>query len=161
MRENRLVTAEPPAPLVGRRAERAALAAALRTTPGADAPVVVTGEPGIGKTRLLTELAAQATAAGYAVRGARASEHEADLPYSLLGAALGAELPGFTGADGALVVGRTRELAELGTALDAARAGTRQVALVAGEPGIGKTTLVRAFLSHAAAQVGAPELLAA
>jgi len=63
-----------------------------------------------------------------------------------------AELPGFTGADGALIVGRQRELAELDAALDAARAGTRQVALVAGEPGIGKTTLVRAFFSHAAVQ---------
>jgi len=63
-----------------------------------------------------------------------------------------ADLPGFTGADGTLVVGRRRELAELETALDAVRGGTRQVALVAGEPGIGKTTLVRAFLSRAAAQ---------
>ena len=63
-----------------------------------------------------------------------------------------AELPGFTGGDGTLIVGRQRELAELETALDAVRAGTRQVALVAGEPGIGKTTLVRAFLAHAAVQ---------
>ena len=63
-----------------------------------------------------------------------------------------AELPGFAAADGTLIVGRQRELAELETALDAVRAGTRQVALVAGEAGIGKTTLVRAFLSHAAVQ---------
>ena len=62
------------------------------------------------------------------------------------------ELPGFTGADGARIVGRQRELAELETALDAVRAAKRQVALVAGEAGIGKTTLVRAFLAHAAVQ---------
>jgi DNA-binding winged helix-turn-helix (wHTH) protein/tetratricopeptide (TPR) repeat protein len=61
-----------------------------------------------------------------------------------------AELPGITSADGALIVGRQRELAEMETALHAARGATRQVVLVAGEAGIGKTTLARAFLSHAA-----------
>lgn len=45
-----------------------------------------------------------------------------------------------------LVVGRDVELALLRAALERARGGRRQVCFVTGEPGIGKTTLVRAFL---------------
>ena len=45
-----------------------------------------------------------------------------------------------------LVVGREDELRVLQTALDRARTGHRQVVFVTGEPGIGKTTLVDAFL---------------
>ena len=45
-------------------------------------------------------------------------------------------------------VGRERELAELAGALDTALGGTRQVVFVAGEPGIGKTTLVDAFVAR-------------
>lgn len=45
-------------------------------------------------------------------------------------------------------VGRERELAELTAALDTALGGTRQIVFVAGEPGIGKTTLVDAFLAR-------------
>lgn len=45
------------------------------------------------------------------------------------------------------VVGRDRVLAALRTYLDEARAGERRMVLVAGEPGIGKTTTVEAFLS--------------
>ncbi len=49
-----------------------------------------------------------------------------------------------------ILVGRTDELAELEAALSAARAGRRSVVMVTGEAGIGKTTLIRAFLSHGA-----------
>lgn len=49
------------------------------------------------------------------------------------------------------IVGRDHEIAELGTLLQRARSGTRQVVFVTGEPGIGKTRLVDAFLE----QVGA------
>jgi len=45
------------------------------------------------------------------------------------------------------VVGRDRALATLGACLERARGGDRQVVLVAGEPGIGKTTAVQAFLA--------------
>ena len=94
MRENR-VRDRRAWPLVGRGAERAALADALRSLPGSTGRVVLlAGEPGIGKTRLLAELAAQATAEGWCVRAARASEFEADLPYALFADALGAEVPG-------------------------------------------------------------------
>jgi len=60
-----------------------------------------------------------------------------------------AELPGFTGPDAALLVGRQVELEALQGAMAAARAGSRQVVLVAGEAGIGKTALVRAFFAQA------------
>ena len=63
-----------------------------------------------------------------------------------------AALPGSSGTEGARLVGRLAELAELDAALAAAREGTRQVVLVAGEPGIGKTTLVRTFLARAVMQ---------
>jgi DNA-binding winged helix-turn-helix (wHTH) protein/predicted ATPase len=52
------------------------------------------------------------------------------------------------------VVGRDRELARLGDSLARARAGQRQVVFVIGEPGIGKTTLVEAFLADLAAAAG-------
>ena len=46
-----------------------------------------------------------------------------------------------------LVVGRDAELAVLSAALERARGGHRQVCFVTGEPGIGKSTLVAAFLA--------------
>ncbi|MGH8563440.1 MAG: AAA family ATPase, partial [Gammaproteobacteria bacterium] len=45
-------------------------------------------------------------------------------------------------------VGRQEELAQLHRALERALLGERQVVFVAGEPGIGKTTLVDAFLAQ-------------
>ncbi len=44
-------------------------------------------------------------------------------------------------------VGRKRELAELGTAFDSAESGRGLLMCVAGEPGIGKTTLAEDFLA--------------
>ncbi|MFC7655894.1 ATP-binding protein [Pseudonocardia benzenivorans] len=43
-------------------------------------------------------------------------------------------------------MGRAAELAVLAGALDAARDGRPSVVLVEGEPGIGKTTLLRRFV---------------
>jgi DNA-binding NarL/FixJ family response regulator len=51
-----------------------------RGSPGA---LEVAGEPGIGKTRLLRELAARAEVRGYLVLGGSASEFERDLPFSV------------------------------------------------------------------------------
>jgi DNA-binding winged helix-turn-helix (wHTH) protein/tetratricopeptide (TPR) repeat protein len=51
----------------------------------------------------------------------------------------------------ALLVGRDAELTQLHEALGRARAGQRQLVFVTGEPGIGKTSLVRAFVAQAAA----------
>ena len=76
--------------LVGRAREREAIAAALRA--GEGAVLVVEGEPGIGKSRLLAHLAAEAEAGGAVVLGARASEFERDAPYALWTEALGDQL---------------------------------------------------------------------
>ena len=46
-----------------------------------------------------------------------------------------------------LVVGREAEVQTLRAALERVRAGRRQLCFVTGEPGIGKTTLVRTFLT--------------
>ena len=49
-----------------------------------------------------------------------------------------------------LPVGRQRELARLGEALGRAVTGERQAVFVSGEPGIGKTTVIEAFLARLA-----------
>ncbi len=54
----------------------------------------------------------------------------------------------------AQVVGRERELAHLQEALDRARRGTRGVTFICGPAGIGKTTLVDAFLERVQAAGG-------
>jgi len=46
-----------------------------------------------------------------------------------------------------LLVGRDAELVQLHSLLEKAQTGTRQIVFVTGEPGIGKTTLVDAFLA--------------
>src|SRR5262245_65561643 len=51
-----------------------------RGCPGA---IEVAGEPGIGKTRLLRELAARAGSRGHLVLSGAASEFEYDLPFSV------------------------------------------------------------------------------
>ena len=50
-------------------------------------------------------------------------------------------------------VGRERQLAELGAAIDAAEFGEHVLVLVAGEPGIGKTRLVGEATSEVSASV--------
>jgi predicted ATPase/DNA-binding winged helix-turn-helix (wHTH) protein len=47
------------------------------------------------------------------------------------------------------VVGRERELAQLGQVIDRARAGARQVVFITGGPGAGKTAFVEAFVRSA------------
>ena len=82
------------APLVGRTRERETLDDALaRLRSGATGQLVsVDGEPGIGKSRLLAELAERAAAGGCLVLGAAASEFEDDLPYGVWTEALDAYL---------------------------------------------------------------------
>src|SRR5215471_17867409 len=69
---------------VGRAGELGSLERILdeldRGCPGA---IELAGEPGIGKTRLLRELAARAGARGYLVLSGAASEFENDLPFSV------------------------------------------------------------------------------
>jgi DNA-binding NarL/FixJ family response regulator len=67
--------------VVGRAAELGALDLAVeRLGSGGPAAVMLDGEPGIGKSRLLSELAARADARGCIVLSGSASELEADLP---------------------------------------------------------------------------------
>jgi ATP/maltotriose-dependent transcriptional regulator MalT len=71
-------------PLVGRADELDSLLQVLeainRGTPGA---IELVGEPGIGKTRLLSELAARAELRGHLVLPGSASELERELPFSV------------------------------------------------------------------------------
>ncbi|MER8045411.1 AAA family ATPase [Streptomyces sp. NPDC094032] len=75
------------APFAGRRAELARLEELLRFPGrrGSDAPkaVDITGEPGVGKSRLLTELAARARRAGVTVLHGRASGRAHPMPFEL------------------------------------------------------------------------------
>jgi DNA-binding NarL/FixJ family response regulator len=70
--------------LVGRAEELGSLDRALtELDQGHPAAIELTGEPGIGKTRLLAELAARADASGRLVLSGSASELERDLPFSV------------------------------------------------------------------------------
>ena len=70
------------APLVGRAPELAQLSALLGEEEGGLA--VVSGEAGIGKTRLLEELTEQAAEAGHLTLVGRAAEYERELPFGLV-----------------------------------------------------------------------------
>jgi DNA-binding CsgD family transcriptional regulator len=70
---------------VGRVRELGALDDALeRLTAGAPWGLEVIGEPGIGKSRLLTELGRRAEQRGWLVLEGRAAEYERDVPFGLL-----------------------------------------------------------------------------
>lgn len=80
---------------VGRSAEIDSLDRALgELDQGASAAVELVGEPGIGKTRLLAELAARADDRGHLVLSGSASELERDLPFSVFVNALDEYLRG-------------------------------------------------------------------
>ena len=70
--------------LVGRAVELALIDAALAELDlGRSGAVALVGEPGIGKTRLLKELAGRAEAVGHLVLSGSASELERNLPFSV------------------------------------------------------------------------------
>ncbi len=70
--------------LVGRAEEMSSLDRVLaELDQGSSAAVLLVGEPGIGKTRLLAELAARADARGQLALSGSASELERDLPFSV------------------------------------------------------------------------------
>ena len=80
-----------PAPRIcGREAEIGALGEALgRVAAGGPAIVLVEGEAGIGKTRLLAQVLADAAGRGMQVAAGRAEELERTRPFGLLAAAFG------------------------------------------------------------------------
>src|SRR5262245_14857388 len=70
---------------VGRADERRILDQVLEKAERGDAGVVqITGEPGIGKTRLLGKLHERAERAGLAVLSSRGTEFVRDVPYGVL-----------------------------------------------------------------------------
>ncbi|WP_246079870.1 helix-turn-helix transcriptional regulator [Nonomuraea mesophila] len=81
--------------LVGRQAELSALDGVLRTTlSGRFQLLAVTGEPGVGKSRLLDEVTAKAEQHGMCAARGLASEYESDLPLALVVDALDERLAG-------------------------------------------------------------------
>ncbi len=124
----------PAGPLIGREVALARLTAAVRAAPPAR-PLLVTGEAGIGKTRLCEAFCAQARRAGLAVLRASGAECEV-IPYgavlaaarSLQPAGLPDELRGLL-ADGA-VRSRQQLLAALDRLLVTAGAGRGAVLLI-------------------------------
>ena len=90
--------------LVGRREELVALERVLGEVQRGEARAVgIRGEPGIGKSRLLGELAAGARRHGLLVLAGRAAELERDLPFALL-------VDAFESAEGTGVAEAVREL---------------------------------------------------
>jgi predicted ATPase len=74
-----------PDTLVGRAGEVAELEAALdQLASGGRWTIQIVGEPGIGKSRLLLELARRAEARGYLVLEGRAAEFERGLPFGVV-----------------------------------------------------------------------------
>lgn len=107
-------------PLVGRDEELAAACGwmSARSAGG----VVVSGEPGVGKTRLANEIAAVAASSGYAVRWVRATRSAASIPLG----AFAALLPPLGGA----VTGTAELLARARHAVVAGGAASRMALCV-------------------------------
>ena len=99
-------------PLVGREAELAALRAAWLATGRSGRVVTVAGQAGSGKTRLITELRAEAAEAGAVVLAARCHDGETGLPFVLAAdllrtaLAIRPDLPGTLPAQTAAMAGR-------------------------------------------------------
>ncbi len=75
--------------LIGRAGEKRLLWRALdRLAASCGAVVELTGDPGIGKTRLLTELGQEASRRGFDVLRGNATEFERDLPFGVFVSAL-------------------------------------------------------------------------
>lgn len=81
--------------LVGRESALAEIDSALKVlSAGLSGALALSGEPGIGKTRLLAELAARADARGYLVLEGRAAEFERNTPFAVFVDALDDYLAG-------------------------------------------------------------------
>jgi DNA-binding SARP family transcriptional activator/tetratricopeptide (TPR) repeat protein len=87
-------------PFVGRQAELARFSGLLDAAGSGAAHVVeVVGEPGIGKSRLLAEVAVQARRSGWTVLSGRAAEFEQQVPFGVVADAL-RDHPGLTAPAG-------------------------------------------------------------
>ncbi len=86
LRSDRRIVSHPcrrAAPLIGRDVERARLTDLLRRTAqtGRGGAMLLRGEPGIGKSRLLSEMENDARAAGFAWMWLDNAPHDMDVPY--------------------------------------------------------------------------------
>ena len=103
-------------PLIGRDREWSAAHAAWRAAAGGVAHfLLVTGEAGVGKTRLVEELAGRAAAEGYAVARSRAYQAAGSLPWGPVADWLRSEAvrPGVDGLDPVWLAELARLLPEL------------------------------------------------
>ncbi len=180
----RIAAARRPGPFVGRDSELARLHAAwARSTRHGRRLVLVSGEPGIGKTRLVSEFAAQLGGHGAAVLYGRAEE-EALVPYQPLveslreplrhGAQLPAEarevsalLPDTTGVEHGPATAaepspgaRLRLFESFGVALDSV-AGGRPALLVLDDLHWSEAPTIRLLRHLAVRPAGAPRMLVA
>ncbi|MFI5492896.1 helix-turn-helix transcriptional regulator [Actinoplanes sp. NPDC051859] len=110
-------------PLVGRARELAALRTVLRGRRGGPAVVAIAGDPGIGKTRLLTEWLTEARRSGQLVLVGRAAEFERTVPFGVLRNAmedhvLGSRPDSLAATDLQLLPSAFRTLAAVGAAAD-------------------------------------------
>lgn len=118
------------AALVGRREELTTVEEALAALAddGAGGVLEVAGDPGIGKTRLLDELRAQADSRGYLVLAGRAAEYEGELPFGVFVDAMDDHLAALDPDRLADVAGRTAPvLAVAFPALESLAAGSTPV----------------------------------
>ena len=84
----------PEAALVGRQSEMSTVRSKLAAITDVAAVLAIAGDPGIGKSRLLAELAGEAARAGRTVLAGRAAEFERDAPFGIFRNALEDHLKG-------------------------------------------------------------------
>lgn len=116
--------------LVGHAGVLAHLEQALQETAGGCATrLLLTGEPGIGKTTLLAQVADRASSNGFRTLRAVAMDGDQELPFAMLTDLVRAALPlpGRLGDSGDLLLG----IGEGATGIPAARAGAALLALLA------------------------------
>ena len=87
-RRSGAAAARPDVPFVGRHAEAALLGLTLERNDEGPAAVILRGEPGIGKTRLLSEVIGRAVAGGRRVIWVRATPLESRVPFGAVSVAL-------------------------------------------------------------------------
>ena len=128
-------------PLCGRADELARLARAVeRAAAGTGGAVLVSGEPGVGKTRMARETVELARGRGFLVLEGQAYAMETNLAYGLVSAALGGHLRSLDERGRARALGGSRELARL---FAPAEDGERTAA-VDGNQGFERTQLFEA-----------------
>src|SRR5687768_10938258 len=117
-------------PLVGRRQELERLAGVIeRAAVGESATVLVSGEPGVGKTRLAAEALAAARARGFLVLEGRGHALEATLAYAPVREAIARHLRTLDPRGRRRLLGEAPGLARFFDSAEERPAGTIEAAL--------------------------------